>query len=531
MESSEEIFDAVIRVAGARKRDAIASEQGFLVGPNDGPFAPFQRSPDVADAGMVTTTVELLSYSLNRKLGVAGILSLHGRVPRDEQFTWIPMHIVYSLKASRGLYWSAKDVGCALRNLQYVSIPNNVLKVCHRCFCGCKSLRRVTFGSSSLERIGVSCFEWSGVEEISVPDNVRELCYRCFCGCKSLCRVTFGSSSSLERIGVSCFYRSGVKEISVPDNVRELCDRCFWRCKSLCRVTFGSSSLERIGVCCFRGSGVEEISVPDSVRELCDRCFYECKSLRRVTFGSSSSLERIATSCFAACGLVEFEIPATVLAIGGGSFGESPLPEGIICRNGCGFCAFDGLVLSRGCERCFCSYGVLSSVCIPDSTIELCDCCFCGCKSLRRVTFGSSSSLERIGVSCFYRSEVEEISVPDSVRELCDRCFCGCESFRRVTFGSSSSLERIGVSCFEGSGVKEISVPDNVRELCDCCFYDCKFLRRVTFSSSSSLERIGASCFNGTQLAYGLCGRSRKKRTHRRYHRHSGAASENRCGT
>ena len=39
-----------------------------------------------------------------------------------------------------------------------------------------------------------------------------------------------------------------------------------------------------------------------------------------------------------------------------------------------------------------------------------------------------------------------EISIPDSVRELCGRCFKGCKSLRRVTFGPSSSLERIGVS-------------------------------------------------------------------------------------
>ena len=60
------------------------------------------------------------------------------------------------------------------------------------------------------------------------------------------------------------------------------------------------------------------------------------------------------------------------------------------------------------------------------------------------MTFGSCSSLERIGVECFQGSGVEEVSIPDGVRELCDRCFHWCESLRRVTFGSCSSLERIG---------------------------------------------------------------------------------------
>ena len=107
-----------------------------------------------------------------------------------------------------------------------------------------------------VERIGVPCFEWSGVEEVSVPNSVRELCEGCFKACRRLRRVTFGPSSSLERIGFEAFgavqgfgnQGCGFEEISIPDSVCELCDGCFKWCESLCRVTFGpSSSLERIG--------------------------------------------------------------------------------------------------------------------------------------------------------------------------------------------------------------------------------------------------------------------------------------------
>ena len=152
-----------------------------------------------------------------------------------------------------------------------------------------------------VERIGVPCFEWSGVE-VSVPNSVRELCDGCFKACRRLRRVTSGPSSSLERIGFEAFgavqgfgnQGCGFEEISIPDSVCELCDGCFKWCESLCRVTFGpSSSLERNGVDWIRGSGVEDVSVPDGVRELCNGCFKWCSSLRRVTFGPSSSLERI----------------------------------------------------------------------------------------------------------------------------------------------------------------------------------------------------------------------------------------------
>ena len=86
-------------------------------------------------------------------------------------------------------------------------------------------------------------------------------------------------------------------------------------------------------------------------------------------------------------------------AIGGGAFGECALTDGIVCRDDCCFRAIEGLVLSDDLSICFSSYGVLSSVCVPDSVRELCDGCFKWWKSRRRVTFGPSSSLEQI---CFH---------------------------------------------------------------------------------------------------------------------------------
>ena len=98
----------------------------------------------------------------------------------------------------------------------------------------------------------------------------------------------------------------------------------------------------------------------------------------------------------------------------------------------------------------------------------------------------------------FDDSAVAEVSIPDSVRELRDDCFRRCNRLRRVLFGCSSSLGRIGDSCFVFSDVEDVSIPDGVRELCDHCFYDCESLRGVNFCSSSSLEQIGFWAFPGS---------------------------------
>ena len=327
------------------------------------------------------------------------------------------------------------NVGTHICGLGIRLIPADLRELCDRCFFSCPDLCRVIFcSSSSLERIGISCFEGTGVQEVSIPDSVLELCDQCFKGCRRLRRVIFGSSPSIKRIGASCFEGSGLEELIIPDSVRELCDRCFGGRNGLRCVIFGSSSsLERIGVKAFgvvkaashgfasaalfnfrSRCGIVEISIPNSVRELGDGCFKECSPLRCVRFGASSSLERIGVACFMGTGI--------------------------------------------------------RVIIIPDSVRELCDRCFCRCGSLDSVVFGSSSSLQRIGVSCFEHTRILEFRIPDSVRELCDGCFKWCKYLGRVTFGSSPSLERIGDFCFARSGLDTLETPPSVKHLGDRLF-------------------------------------------------------------
>ena len=252
---------------------------------------------------------------------------------------------------------------------------------------------------------GLCCSSYGALSSVSIPDFVLELCDECFSGCKGLYSVKSSCCSSLERIGVSCFVGSGLRDISIPDSVRELCDRCFQGCRGL-RVTLGPfSCLERIGINWINGTLIRAVRIPDSVSELCDGCFNGYRNPHVVTFGLLSSLVRIGVSCFEDSQLCDIHI--------------------------------------------------------PDSVHELCNRCFYNCTNLKRVTFGFSSSLERIGVEAFsgdrdekktyeeYKApDVVEINIPASVHELGEMCFFGCGNLERVTFGSPSSLRRIGARCF-----------------------------------------------------------------------------------
>ena len=136
---------------------------------------------------------------------------------------------------------------------------------------------------------------------------------------------------------------------------------------------------------------------------------------------------------------------------------------------------------------------------IPDSVVELGDCCFHQ-SHVRRLTFGMSPSVERIGAHAFAGTQIEELFVPDSVRELASRCFSYCVNLRHVTFGASSSLRVIGSNAFANTRIEYVCVPDSVCQLSEECFANCMYLCHVTFGVSSSLVLIGEAAFSNTMI-------------------------------
>ena len=142
----------------------------------------------------------------------------------------------------------------------------------------------------------------------------------------------------------------------------------------------------------------------------------------------------------------------------------------------------------------------VQSISIPNSVTEIADNCFKGWKNLSTVSFGSSSTLVRVGKEAFARTSIHEIRIPDCVEEICDSCFDECKSLSRVTFGPSSSLKRIGARAFAATSIREIHIPDSVEELWESCFWRCESLSRATFGKKSSLKLIGKKAFSCSGL-------------------------------
>ena len=142
----------------------------------------------------------------------------------------------------------------------------------------------------------------------------------------------------------------------------------------------------------------------------------------------------------------------------------------------------------------------LHSISIPNYVCELDEQCFWKCDTLRRVTFGVLSNLERIGAEAFSGTSLNEIDIPDSVREVGDRCFYQCIRLKRVTFGVLSKLEKISGQAFAYAAIRRIHIPDCVSKLCDRCFYWCLRLESMIFGVSSSLAFIEFQSVSATGM-------------------------------
>ena len=444
--------------------------------------------------------------------------------------------------------------------LTEIRIPKTVQEICKRCFCACRSLRVVVFSEcASLKRIGEEAFSGCPLTEIYIPDSVEELADSCLHECTQLSRINFGPRSSLKVLGRSAFdgvylgQACALTEIRIPDAVEIIGEDCFYSCIELCHVIFGehsslkrigpgaftgdsevgcplrriqipdsvevlgggcfegckdlqyvefgkASSLKKIGPSAFAMCALKEIHIPDAVTKLGRGCFEMCSELERVTFGESSSLKCIQSACFRRSGLVEFAIPKSLELCKGDVFAGCPLSKGVTCVGNPILSIQDSLLFSslNGLTICCPVVAALSEVVVPANVEYIGKGCFMGQKSISRVTFGTPSTLKRLGKSAFRGCGIGKLLIPSSVVEIGDDCFLGCEELVSVTFGEPSELKRIGRNAFsECHHLRSIHIPDSVEELSDGCFCGCKALCSVTFGKSSSLRRIGAKVFSG----------------------------------
>ena len=166
---------------------------------------------------------------------------------------------------------------------------------------------------------------------------------------------------------------------------------------------------------------------------------------------------------------------------------------------------------------------------------------FCGCGSLRRVSFQSGSRLAHVGQKCFRETAIGQIALPAALQEVGEEAFARCRSLSAVYAedGCGAALCRTGIPAgaylgpprgqlvgqarlddlrglseivlpeglelvgnhwFLRCQVKKVVVPASVRSIGAEAFYGCWRLQRLTFAPGSRLKEVGRGSFRGTGL-------------------------------
>ena len=85
-------------------------------------------------------------------------------------------------------------------------------------------------------------------------------------------------------------------------------------------------------------------------------------------------------------------------------------------------------------------------------------------------------------IGAFAGTLLRHVTLPATLQVLGDGVFCGCASLRSVTFAEGSQLRKIGTGCFVGCGLEEFVAPPSLRTIGQGAFKQCRDLKRVVLN-------------------------------------------------
>lgn len=128
---------------------------------------------------------------------------------------------------------------------------------------------------SSLEFIGDSAFNMSGVVDGDIPNTVTYIGEKAFFNCTGL--TTISLPSSVETYGANIFYGcANVTYVELPQDMEKIPSGLLWNCTGLKRI-YIPSSVKTIGNAAFYGSGLEKLNLPDGLKKIDQWAFCSTK--------------------------------------------------------------------------------------------------------------------------------------------------------------------------------------------------------------------------------------------------------------
>lgn len=199
------------------------------------------------------------------------------------------------------------------RNITTLHIPDSVKTIGSMAFSNVPAPLTLP---SSLEFIGDSAFNMSGVVDGDFPEGLTYLGEKAFFNCTGL--TTISLPSSVETYGANIFYGcANVTYVELPQDMEKIPNGLLWNCTGLKRI-YIPSSVKEIGNAAFYGSGLEKLNLPDGLKKIEQWAFCSTK-LKEIII--PDSVETIGFNAFIYCeGVQNCYVGSGVKSIGKDAF-------------------------------------------------------------------------------------------------------------------------------------------------------------------------------------------------------------------
>ena len=342
--------------------------------------------------------------------------------------------------------------GC--KNLEDINYPTSLSKIGKEAFTGCESLESVApkgvkLGENAYTGTVVNNIFGLTKQEILDLAHIKEYQGKLYVeGVNDKNATEFVVPEGYEYLGYdSCIEGYHLKRVYISSTISEVRSDAFDNSPYLEEIIVSDKNpyyMAKDGVL-YSKDGTQLVRypvnkkgssfvVPDSVTEILSSAFDSCENLTRISMGKNVA-DMGSFFCFDYTKLYSVTISA-----------ENPY-----------FKIKDGMILSKDGKLL---YNLVAerdreSVMTPYGVTEICECAFCGCNEIKKVTV--SQGVTTIGENAFSDcSKLEEIILPEGLVTIRTHAFEGCESMKSIKVPDSVRL--IEWAAFYNSGVKELTV-------------------------------------------------------------------------
>lgn len=324
-----------------------------------------------------------------------------------------------------------------------------------------------------------------------------------------------------------------ITDIEIPDSVTLISDYAFQYCKSLTKIKI-PGSVKKIGNWwdnvngqVFNGcSNLEEVILEEGIEEISGRAFDACSKVKE--WKLPKSLKKIGPVAFSRIGVEEFNIPENVESIYVSFLSSSNLVKVNVDSNNKYFTSVDGILFDKNMTRLI-KYPEKrdgSSYEVPNTVKTIDTDAFNSCKNLQTITI--ADSVEKIGDSAFYGSELKTINLGGGITNISNKPFYEAwnltsinvitendkyESENGILFNKGKTIlikcppvtmngevyeipntvAEIGAQAFFTSHIKNVIIPSSVKKIGNESFFACSNLEEVNIPEG--LEQIGWRAF------------------------------------